>query len=165
MFRRHFAIVVAIGTLLGVVSFQAAACLFSVIFRLLLLWFSPICDGGLCGFSCNVLSRLIVIAVGAVKRPTKVSDTFIDPMLSVGTKRSIRDRVLFMLDYEDARIDKDDLRHMLMQKNIRRLVESNEERNGSDLREKLVKKVYAPHLQGPRKKILQAMAPRRKRQL
>ncbi|KAK4762614.1 hypothetical protein SAY86_008382 [Trapa natans] len=42
-------------------------------------------------------SERVIITLGrdgqAVKRPTKVSDTFIDPMLSVGTKRSIRDRV------------------------------------------------------------------------
>ncbi|KAK4779963.1 hypothetical protein SAY87_016069 [Trapa incisa] len=104
-----------------------------------------------------------------VKRPTKVSDAFIDPMPSVGSKRSIRDRLGSngddYLPYKshinnkrpygatgswssnglnDVHIDKDDLRHMLMQKNVRRRVERNGEGNGLDLREKLVKTVYSP---------------------
>ncbi|OWM76020.1 uncharacterized protein LOC116211490 [Punica granatum] len=106
-----------------------------------------------------------------VKRPASVSNDLVDPMPSAGSKRSIRDRLgsngdaslahrsqmsskrqrgdTAMLNrssngLDDARIDKGDLRYMLMQKNVRRRAESDEERKVADLREKLVKTAYPP---------------------
>ncbi|KAK4741359.1 hypothetical protein SAY87_024947 [Trapa incisa] len=112
-----------------------------------------------------------------VKRPSRLSDSLIDPLPSAGSKRPIRDRLgdsgdgslgygyqlsskrqrggMFMPSrrsnrLDDSFIEKDDLRNMLIQKNVHRRAESDEEGKAPDLRQRLVKTVNPPSSTEPR---------------
>ncbi|KAJ4823710.1 hypothetical protein Tsubulata_027097 [Turnera subulata] len=105
-----------------------------------------------------------------VKRAATVSDDYSNSVPSVGSKRSVRDRLGGNLDSSsvrgalgsssnkrqrgessltslvtngagDVRVGKDDLRYKLMQKNVFRRAQSDDDHNKMDLREKLSRTV------------------------
>ncbi|KAJ6981133.1 ankyrin repeat and SAM domain-containing protein 6-like [Populus alba x Populus x berolinensis] len=93
-----------------------------------------------------------------VKRAATISDDYSNSQQGAGSKRSVMDRLGHQLSnkrqrgdssltslgsngVKDARIDKDDLRYKLMQKNVFRRAQSDDDQKTMDLREKLSRTV------------------------